>query len=474
MIFTPAGNAARLRAILGGGLAALLAGCVPPPSPAPALAAADTAGTLTTRSLSDGGLRDFLRQNLGREPAAWDFESLSWVAFYYQPSLAVARARWAEARAELTAAAARPNPSLSLVPGFSSNAPAGTSPWFPAVNLDFLLETGRKREHRTAAGKSAAEAARLEVVAAVWQVRSELRQALLDLAAGTRRAQLLAAQAELQQQIAGLLQKRLDAGAVSAPEVATVRQAALRAAAAAAEAGRSVPPARNRVAEALGLPLAALEGVTLAGAPVPAEISADALAQARRRSLQNRADILGALARYESVRAAQQLELAAKYPDVHLGPGFQWDQGQDKWSAGLTFELPLFNRHEGPIALARARLEEAAAQVTVVQARALAAIDGAAAVYAGAAEQADRLRTLQSGQDRQLARAQARLQAGGADQVEYLNARLEAAAGELALADATDAAARAAGQLEDALQVPFANLEAMVPPAGPPPPPSSP
>ena len=52
-----------------------------------------------------------------------------------------------------------------------------------------------------------------------------------------------------------------------------------------------------------------------------------------------------------------------------------------------------------------------------------------------------------------------------ADQVERQNARVESNDAQLALLEAEAEAATAAGQLEDALQVPFAGLEALA--AGP-------
>lgn len=52
----------------------------------------------------------------------------------------------------------------------------------------------------------------------------------------------------------------------------------------------------------------------------------------------------------------------------------------------------------------------------------------------------------------------ARLAAGGADQLEFQTAKAELSASELALLDAQAKAAFAAGQLEDALQIPFQAL----------------
>lgn len=460
----------RNRAALALSGVALLAGCISPPAPTtPPLSVADTAAALSARSLSDESLHRFLVQNLGREPTQWDFETLSWVAFYYHPSLEVARAQWAAARAAQTSAAARPNPTLTFTPGFSSNPDAGVSPWFPSLNLDFLLETSGKREQRAAIERFSAEAARLDVFAAAWQVRSDLRRALLDAAALDRRHRLLHALADVQQQLVTLLEQRQQAGAVSAFDVSTARIALIKAESAASEAHHQVAVSRSRIAQTLGLPSAALADTKLAEPSEPAISSSEVLIAARRQSLQSRSDVLAALARYESAQAALQLETAKRFPDIHLGPGYQWDQGQSKWSLGLSVELPVFNRNEGPLAEAAARRNEAAAQLNAVQAQVIAAIDNAVAAQSAATAQLDRTRALRAELEKQSTLVQSRLAAGGADQVDVQSALLELRNAELALADAEAAAATAAGQLEDALQVPFSHLDAVISTAAVPP-----
>jgi outer membrane protein TolC len=444
----------------------LLTGCVHyQPRP---ISAENTATALTARSLHDEGLHHYLTENLGRElspwpPETWNFESLSWVAFYYQPSLEVARAQWAVARSAVKTAAERPNPTLSLIPGYDTSAPAGTSPWFPAVNLDFLVETARKRGYRVAIEQLGAEAARLDVLASAWQVRSELRRALVDVAATVRQHDLLGRQSALQQELVMLAEQRLKAGAVSSIEVSATRVALVKAEAAAADAARQVPQARNRVAQALGVPLSALESVRLDDllALTPPALGGEELGAARRQSLHLRADVLGALARYEASQAALQLEVARQYPDFHLGPGYQYDLGENKWSLALTLELPLFNRNQGPLAEAEARRREAAAQFVATQARAIGEIDGAASAEAAAADQVAHLRRFVEEVRQQSARVEARVSAGDADRIELLNARIELGSAETALLDADVAAAGAAGRLEEALQVPFPHLTAV-------------
>lgn len=438
-----------------------LGACTTTPPPALSTSPEGAAASFTARSLTDGDLRRFLAENHGREPATWDFETLSWVAFYYHPSLDVARAEWAVTRAALQTAGSRPNPTVTLVPGYNSNREPGLSPWFPAVNLDFLLQASGKRARQQDIARADSEAARLAVVSAVWRVRSELRAALIEAATAVRREASFRAQADLQRELLALLEKRLAAGLVSAVELSAARLALLRAEAAAGEAAGLQVTARTRAAAALGLPVAALDGVTLPLPPAVGVLSAEALATARWQSLQSRADVLAALEKIHSAEAALALEAAKQQPDFHLGPGYQWDQGANKWSVALTFELPIFHRNEGPIAEATARRTEAVAQFIAVQAQAVAAIEAAAAAQVVAATQLEHARRVRAEMVKQDALAQQRLSLGAADQVERQTARLDCAVAESALAGAESAAALAAGQLEDTLQIPFPNLAAL-------------
>jgi outer membrane protein TolC len=168
--------------------------------------------------------------------------------------------------------------------------------------------------------------------------------------------------------------------------------------------------------------------------------------------------VLAALARYDSTRAGFTAEAAKRYPDLHFGPSYQWDQGASKWSLGVTLELPVFNRNEGPLAEALAKTRQAAADFNATQTHVIAEIDRALAAQTGATAVIASLAGVQAELTRRQQSLQERLAAGGADQLEVQNGRLELATAELALLDARTQAVAAAGQLEDALQVPFADL----------------
>jgi outer membrane protein TolC len=447
-------------------LAALTGGCqhyVDKP-----LTPGQTAGQLLERSLDSPDLRDFLKQNAGHDfsdwpPPSWDFETLNWAAFYYNPSLQIARLQWAEARGSILTSAERPNPTLTLSPGYAFNLQGEPSPWFPGLTVDVPVETAGKRDKRMKQSEWLAEATRQNIFAAAWQVRADLRQALIEWDAAGRRAETAHQLAALQQEVINRLEQRLEAGAVAANEMSTARLALVRAQTDAGSAERALGVTRARIAEVVGVPVSALDGIELSSAQVntgKAFTPAD-LAAARAISLQTRADILSAVANYEASQSALQLEIAKQYPDIHLGSGYQYDLGEDKWSLSIGVDLPIFNHNEGPIAEASAARETAAAQVLAAQARVIAQIDSAAAANDAAAGLVGDLGRVNTELQKHLDQVNSQIDAGAGDSLDQLTAQIDLGASNLALIDAQAQAATATGQLEDALQVPLANLPAV-------------
>src|SRR6266853_5403102 len=118
------------------------------------LAPRETAAKLESRSLDTPVLKSFLETNLHRPltewPAvSWDSDMLILAAFFYHPSLDVARAQWAVAQGGKITAGERPNPTLNLLPGYDTTT-AIPSPWLPLGTLDIPIETAGKRKYRIA------------------------------------------------------------------------------------------------------------------------------------------------------------------------------------------------------------------------------------------------------------------------------------------------------------------------------------
>jgi outer membrane protein TolC len=179
------------------------------------------------------------------------------------------------------------------------------------------------------------------------------------------------------------------------------------------------------------------------------------VAEARAQALLRRTDLLSALATYAATQAALQLEIAKQYPDVHLGPGYEFDQGDNKWTLGFGLTLPLFNRNRGPIAEAEARRAEAAATFNALQARVLWEIDQAVAGYRGALRQQSEAEELVDSLQREETTARAIFDLGEISRSDLVALQLQLGATSLARLDAIARARLALGALEDALQTPL-------------------
>jgi cobalt-zinc-cadmium efflux system outer membrane protein len=365
----------------------------------------------------------------------------------------VSRSRWGTTQAALRTAGQRPNPSLNVAPQYDVTTSV-PSPWIVAVSIDIPIETAGKRGYRIARAQHLSDAARLDIAATAWRVRARLRDALVDLFAATEQERLLASQQAAQTENVRVLEGQLAAGAVSPAEVARERILLDRVLLAAQDAKRQRLESRVAVAQAMGLSTRALEGVDISFTgldSVPPSLDPRA---ARRCALRNRADILAALSRYAASESALRLEIAKQYPDVHFSPGYEFDQGDDKWGVGLTLDLPLLNQNQGPIAEAEARRAESAADFNSLQASVLADIDRGLAGYGAAREKVATAEALLARLDKQARRLSGRYEAGDITRSELIGAQVELAAVRLARADSVAAAQRSLGRLEEALQSP--------------------
>ena len=140
-----------------------------------------------------------------------------------------------------------------------------------------------------------------------------------------------------------------------------------------------------------------------------------------------------------------RLQIAKQYPDLHLGPGYAWNNGNagdSQWSLGLTLELPILDQNQGPIAEAKARRELAAAQFTALQAKVIGEIDRAVAGYSVADGQLQTGDALLAAEQKQRESAAAQFQAGAADLLDSVSAQME-------LRQRPARASRRAGEIPD-------------------------
>lgn len=442
------------------GWAALLAGCAryqsEPISPAVQAAALDA------RTLSDPRLREFVSVGaalVGVRTAkiSWDLSRLTLAAVYYHPDLDIARGKLASARASVITAAQIPNPSLS-VGGFYNNTVLTPSPWNVGALVNFLLETFGKRQYRIAQADELAEAARYDLATATWQVRSAVRTALLALWAANQRVTLTRQRLDFQNQLVGLLEDRLKAGQASSLDVTRERINRNQITLALSDAQRLAADARVQLATAIGIPVSALDRVDLSFAafnklvPIGAKVTAGDF---RRQALLYRSDIQGLLHEYEAAQSTLQLAIANQFPNLSLGPGYTYDQGDNKYDLQLSADLPIFNQNQGPIAEATAARKTVAARFTALQAQIIGAIDATVARYRAVTRTFGTADALLTDEQAHLLEVSRFFAAGEVDRPTLVAAELELSAIELSRFDAVVQQRQAIGTLEDALQRPL-------------------
>ena len=408
----------------------------------------------TRQPLSPAGTAaDFETRRLSAKHGRWSLAKLTAEAMEKNPDLAVLRARVQTAEGALRTAGERPNPVLSFKPGYNSST-RGISPWIIEPGLDLTIETGGKRDARMAEAVAKVRGARLELEAASWKVRGDVRRALLAMHAAQATRGQYRAQEAAQADAARLLELQLKEGAARPQDVAVARIPLNQTRLSMHDTDLLAVKARAQLATAVGVPVAALAGLEFDFAEVSRLPSAPADGAARRHALTHRADILAALADYAASEERVRLEVAKQYPDLKLGPGYKLDQTANKWTLGIGFELPIFHQHQGAIAEAEGRRAEAAARFRAVQARAIGDIDLALAVYRAARGKADAASALATDVQAQTQTAETMKAAGELSQLDVSQRRVEQGAADLSRAQSRIQALEALGALEDALQTP--------------------
>ncbi len=437
----------------------ILAGCVAyHPQP---LQPERTEAELRARSAFDPTLAELVARRFTNTfpawpPAQFDLSALTLVALYFHPDMAVARARIGSAEAGEITAGARPNPTLSILPTDVVNSFPDETPWMFAASLDVPIETAGKRGRRLEESRATTQAARIALAEAAWGVRSRLRAALVEYFDAKDSLGLFQTEADLTSEWSGLLEKEFQTGAISRFDLTVAQSDTLNAQVAVTQARTRLSAARAALAGALGLTSDALDKMQFAWPEFeqpPANFSAASL---QETGLINRLDIKRALAQYAALEAALHLAIANQYPDIHLDPGYEFDQGEHKFSLGPSVTLPLFDHNQGPIAEAAARRNEAAAAFVALQSDAIQQMDAAESSYRAAVEEWQETDRLANDVQARLEASVARqVQLGAADRVTLLQARLQHSAALRARLAAVRKVQDALGLLENAVQRPL-------------------
>jgi cobalt-zinc-cadmium efflux system outer membrane protein len=341
------------------------------------LDAPENLSRLEQRNLMDSGLRKFVETNSNKTFTVWppdplDFETLTLVAFYYSNDLDIARAKSREAEAAKVSAGEKPNPSIVFDPGYNTTTPSALiSPWILGLTFDFPLETFGKRGYRISEARHLSDASKLAIAGTAWDVRTNLKKAMIALWQAGEQELLAEEKLKAMEELGRISSARFRAGDIDKNELIAMQLSAQQAQFDYSDIKGRKEGILINLEGAAGMAPHSLDGLNIDFScfeQTPPEIPSSS---ARRIALLNRADVLGALAGYAAIEAALRLEIAKQYPDLDISPGYEYDQGSNKWLLGFQLTLPIFNRNRGAIAEAEARRSTASANFNALQAKVL-------------------------------------------------------------------------------------------------------
>lgn len=427
------------------------------------LAGADAAAL--ERRLDDARTRAVLESagvDLRDWPAlAWTRETLLLQLLDRHPEMAAARAQVAAARARVPAVRQPVNPDLSSrLEGHSDRA--GVSPWSVGAGLQFTLNQRPLLDAQGAVAGAEAEAAEVAAGEVAWRLYRLLGDALLAVQSTSESAALARDAVELAQERVDSVAVRHRYGAASALEVQLAGEAMLAARREQATVGAAQTTAMAQLAQALALPASGVETLRVARWPVlpPAggagsEGAGPDAATARALALRNRLDLAREIASYAVAEANVRLEVARQYPQVRLGPGLVWDQGDRIWQIGLALPLALLHRNQAGIAAAEARRSAQAAQVLARQTAVAGEVEAARQRLVALAAPLLAARREVESAERHVALVRQSFDAGAADAGTLIAARTLALQARRQVNDSTAAWRQAQWALEASLQAPL-------------------
>lgn len=417
------------------------------------LAPDQSAEAFRARTLRSPDLAEFLEAHDASAAAAtWDLERLTLAGLYFSPQVRAARAELEVRRAAVRVARQRPNPELALNAEHLTNT-GGASPTAFGLALDWPIEVANKRGLRVHAAELDYSRALIDARRTLWSTRQRIVEARIELEFAERSVRALDALAQAQEQRARALRTRVEAGALARPVLTDAELEASRARAKALDARSMASVARASLAQALGAPAQALDEVELAA--FATDEAVDGSREGPEVELLRRGDLAAALIDYEASDNELRAQVAKQWPDVRLGPGYTYDQGQNRFALGAAFQIPLLHGARAAIEEASARREASAASFAGVQARAIGEIETARVAFAAARGQWAAQRAIV---DEQRARSRAieeRVRVGAGDSLDRLDAQiaLQSAQFDALAAERRWADARAA--LEAALEHPL-------------------
>lgn len=418
-----------------------------------------------SRSLSNPNLQKFMDDVFGNEIKdlpnnLWNLKELTLAAFYYHPDLDLARAQYATSYSRVIRALANQNWQLQSQPRYSSNPRGGISPWYTQHFLSFVFETRGKKKHRLKVAKHSAEATHLNIYQAAWQVRSRLRANLVSTLIAKKKINLLERALEKQNALVKGMEKRVLVGENSGQDLTLAKIKYQETQQQLDAATKLHQESFTKLASSIGITVDALEKAKLDDSWLenPELIEGISRLDLRKEALQGRMDVKALLEEYQAAIANVRLVISQKYPDIRIGPGYLWNQGQNFWALVLDLFYTNVFSSKGAVQEALALRNEVATRFNALQAKIISDLDTAYLSYESALEELKSSGELLNISNKQKYHVEKQLEFGEIDLLSLKQAEFDSALISLRNIDALERTQLSLGLIEDAIQRPISDI----------------
>ena len=399
----------------------------------------------------------------------WGLDELTLCALYYNPKLDVAKAQLGLANAKIESAGVKQNPTLNASLAHSNQANGDKQPWAYGLNVEIPIETANKREIRVEEAQANAAVGRMDVADTAWQLRNQIAKDLIEYHQNIANVQLLQAEQATQNEIADMLQKRVQSGLASKTELSTVQLTQLKAQSALYGEQAKSAEINARLATDVGLSAEKFKQITLKPLAIDTELSQQTSmldANFVNKNLQgsallNRIDIRRSLAKYAAAEAKIKLEIAKQTPDISLSPGIAFEFGDSIWSLGFSTLLNLLHKNPTQIAEAKQLREIEGAQFEALQAQIIGDLNRTYAQYEASMQHLNLAQSQYTSQLQHHKKLQKQFDAGLIDRLALKQALLSNHIAQQQVLTAQFEVLKATSEIENVMQVPLYQNVAM-------------
>ena len=278
------------------------------------------------------------------------------IAVIANPQLRAARDERGIAAAQLLQAGILPNPSLDASLDLPSGSKAPDNFTAKTIGLSWEITALISRQAQMDSARAHEKSVALDIAWQEWQVAQAARLHVLRIASLQESVAMAADQKKLLAESVALVRGAVERHDKTDTDLAAAEDALQTARAGQLDLEHELAGERGELNATIGLPPGTELKIAMARPEFP---RVGKTAAQLFQSLENRLDLLALKMGYESSEAGLRAEIRRQFPKIGIGIHRANDTANIRTTGfGVTLDLPVFDRNQGQIALAKAERQQ--------------------------------------------------------------------------------------------------------------------